>query len=228
MNNLSNRNAVYEHIARVGKAICAPARLEILDLLSQAPQDVQTLARKSGLAIANTSQHLRVLHAARLVDASKNRQHVVYRLADKSVAHFLRTLRILSEDHIGEIREIAAAYFHAKEELHPIDRKDLVDQVKKGLVTVIDVRPPEEYEASHIRGAISIPLPELRRKLRLLPRDQNIVAYCRGPYCVLAVKAVEFLRSKGFSARRLPDSINDWGAAGLPVVENGQAQLGGE
>ena len=217
MNNLLDHRTVYEQIARIGKAICAPARLEILDLLSQAPQDVQTLARKSGLSIANTSQHLRVLHAARLVDSSKNGQNVVYRLAEKSVAHFLRALRILAEERIGEIREIAAVYFHAKEELQPVDRKDLVDQVRKGLVTVIDVRPSEEYAAGHIRGAISIPLLELRRKLRLLPKDQNIVAYCRGPYCVLAVEAVEFLRSKGFTARRLSDSVNDWRANGLPV-----------
>ena len=217
MNNLPDHRTVYEQIARVGKAICAPARLEILDLLSQAPQDVQTLARKSGLSIANTSQHLRVLHAARLVDSSKNGQNVVYRLAEKSVAHFLRALRILAEERIGEIREIAAVYFHAKEELQPVDRKDLVDQVRKSLVTVIDVRPPEEYAAGHIRGAISIPLPELRRKLRLLPKDQNIVAYCRGPYCVLAVQAVEMLQKKGFKAVRLEEGVQDWRAMGLTL-----------
>ncbi|MDI6725849.1 MAG: metalloregulator ArsR/SmtB family transcription factor [Smithellaceae bacterium] len=217
MNDLSDRRTVYEQIARIGKALCAPARLEILDLLAQAPHDVQSLARKSGLSVANTSQHLRLLHAARLVDAAKNGQHVVYRLAEKSVAHFLRALRILAEERLAEIHEIAAAYYHAQEDLQPIDRKGLVDQVSKGLVTVIDVRPPEEYAAGHIRGAISLPLPELRRKLRLLPRDQSIVAYCRGPYCVLAVQAVEFLRSKGFSAMRLSDSVHDWQADGLPV-----------
>jgi len=220
---MPNRNrrfktAIYEQFARIGKAISNPSRLELLELLCQGPRTVETLARESNLGLTNTSQHLKALRAARLLEAEKSGLYVTYRLADEEVCQFFRSLRNLAETRLTEVREITREFLADRKGLEPVNRRALLAKVREGAVTVLDVRPVEEYRAGHIRGAISIPLKELARHLSDLPKDRDVVAYCRGPYCVLAVEAVEILRKRGFSAFRLEDSVQDWRAEGLPVT----------
>lgn len=211
------KDAIYEQFARIGKAISSPKRLELLDLLCQGARTVEALARETGLSVANTSQHLRALYAARLVETDKRGVYVVYRLADDDVCEFFTLLRILSEKHLAEIHRIVRAYFEDRADLEPVDKAALLARIQEGAVTVVDVRPVEEYKAGHIPGALSVPLKQLKDRLSELPRDQEIVAYCRGPYCVLAVEAVELLRAQGFRSVRLDDSVHDWRRRGLPL-----------
>ena len=210
--------AVYEQFARVGKAVANPARLELLDLLCQGPRTVELLAGEAGLRIANASQHLKVLRAARLVEAEKQGLFVSYRLADQAVCDFFRSLRRLAESRLAEVGEITRSFLEGREGMEPVDRRALLARVRNGEVTVLDVRPAEEYTAGHIPGALSVPFKELERRLTELPRDREIVAYCRGPYCVLAVGAVELLKAHGFNAVRLSDSVQDMRAQGFPLV----------
>jgi len=212
------KDAIYEQFARIGKAISSPRRLELLDLLCQAPRTVEGLARETGLTIANTSQHLQVLRAARLVESNKEGQFVTYRLADQAACEFIYGLRMLAENRLAEIEQIVRQYFAEREAMEPVDKETLLEQVHQGEVVVLDVRPPEEYQAGHIPGALSVPLEELEQRLAELPQDQEIVAYCRGPYCVLAVEAVERLRASGFQAVRLEDSMQDWRNRGFRVA----------
>lgn len=212
------KDRVYEQLARITKAVASPQRLELLDLLSQSPRTVENLAREAHLTVANTSRHLQLLRAARLIDAEKEGVFVRYRLTDEAVADFYRVLRGLATSHLAELDHLARRFFTEPRGLEAVDRKALLARVRKGLATVIDVRPVEEYRAGHIAGAISIPVDELKDRLAKLPRDQEIVAYCRGPYCVLAAHAVALLREHGFQAIRLEDSVADWRAHGLPVV----------
>ena len=212
------KKLVYEQLSRIGKAIASPPRLELLDLLCQGPRSVEALARESGLAVANCSQHLRVLHRARLVEAEKQGLYVTYRLADLAVCEFFRGLRVLGEQRLAEIELLLSQFRDERELLEPVEMKSLLRRIRRGQVTVLDVRPPEEYHAGHIPGAVSVPLKDLKSHLSRLPRDQEIVAYCRGPYCVFAKKAVGFLRAKGFNARCMESGIPDWRAQGLPVV----------
>jgi rhodanese-related sulfurtransferase len=212
------KTAIYEQFARIGKAIANPSRLELLDLLCQGPRTVEALANEANLGLANTSQHLKALRVARLVEAEKAGLYVTYRLADEQVCQFFRSLRSLAETHLADIREITREFLADRKGLEPVDREALLNKVRDGAVTVLDVRPAEEYRAGHIPGALSIPLKELERRLSDLPRKRDIVAYCRGPYCVLAVEAVEMLRARGFSAFRLEQSVQDWRAEGLPVL----------
>lgn len=212
------KTAIYEQFARIGKAIANPSRLELLDLLCQGPRTVEALANEANLGLANTSQHLKALRVARLVEAEKAGLYVTYRLADEQVCQFFRSLRSLAETHLADIREITREFLADRKGLEPVDREALLNKVRDGAVTVLDVRPAEEYRAGHIPGALSIPLKELERRLSDLPRKRDIVAYCRGPYCVLAVEAVELLRARGFSAFRLEQSVQDWRAEGLPVL----------
>jgi rhodanese-related sulfurtransferase len=212
------KNRVYEQLARIGKAVASPQRLELLDLLSQGPRTVENLAQQAHLTVANTSRHLHVLREARLIEAEKEGVFVRYHVADEAVADFFRALRLLAASRLAELDQIARQFFKGTEALEPVDRKALLARVRKGLVTVLDVRPPEEYRAGHIAGALSLPLHELQNRLAELPRDQDIIAYCRGPYCLLAVQAVELLRGRGFRAVRLEDGVSDWRAHGLPVV----------
>jgi rhodanese-related sulfurtransferase len=212
------KTAIFEQFARIGKAISNPSRLELLDLLCQGPRTVETLAREANLGLTNTSQHLKALKVARLVEAEKSGLFVTYRLADEQVCQFFRALQSLAEIRLTEVREITRDFLANRQGLEPVDRDALITRVREGAVTVLDVRPTEEYLAGHIAGALSIPLKELERRLSDLPRDRDVVAYCRGPYCVLAVEAVEFLRSRGFSAFRLEESVQDWRAEGLPVA----------
>jgi rhodanese-related sulfurtransferase len=211
------KDAIYEQFSRIGKAVSSPKRLELLDLLCQGAKNVETLARETGLTVANTSQHLQTLRAARLIEAEKEGLHVTYRLSDHKVCEFFRSMRVLAEHQLAEIEMIKRRFLENREGMEPIDRTDLLDRVKEGTVTVLDVRPVEEYRAGHIPGALSVPLAELEKLFSKLPRDQEIVAYCRGPYCVLAVQAVELLRKQGFKAIRLDEGVQDWLAMGLTV-----------
>jgi len=212
------KTAIYEQLARVGKAVASPRRLELLDLLAQGPRTVEGLAREAGLGMANASQHLRALRVAELVKAEKSGLFVTYRLASPEVADLFRALRELAESRLAEIERLTRDFLEARGALEPVDRGALLDRVRRGEVTVLDVRPGEEYAAGHIPGALSVPLAELERRLAELPRDQEVVAYCRGPYCVLAVEAVRVLREHGFRAVRLEDGVPDWRARGFDVA----------
>jgi rhodanese-related sulfurtransferase/DNA-binding transcriptional ArsR family regulator len=216
------KDAAYGQLARIGKALSSPKRLELLDLLCQTARSVESLAEQSGMSIANTSQHLQVLEAARLVEARKNGRFVVYSLADVLVCDFFRAYRVLAEDRFAEIEQIRRRFLEEHKELSAVDRETLMERVQAGEVVVIDVRPPEEYQAGHIPGALGIPLGQLKRRLAELPRSKDIVAYCRGPYCVLAVDAVRMMRSRGLRAFRLDASVHDWRARGLPLATGAQ------
>ncbi len=215
--NRKFKDAIYEQFSRIGKAVSSPKRLELLDLLCQGEKTVETLSRETGLTVANTSQHLQTLRAARLVEAEKEGLYVKYRLADQMVCEFFRSMRVLAENRLAEVEMINRRFLEDREGMEPVDRSDLLKRVKECAVTVLDVRPVEEYRAGHIPGALSVPLGKLKELLAKLPRDQEIVAYCRGPYCVLAVEAVEMLRKKGFKAIRLEEGIQDWRAMGLTL-----------
>ncbi len=217
------KDRVYEQLARIGKSVASPQRLELLDLLSQGPRTVENLAREVHLAVANTSRHLQILRAARLIEAEKEGVFVRYRLADEAVADFFRSLRVLAASRLAELDQITRQFFTNSDTLEPVDRKALLARARKGLVTVLDVRPTEEYQSGHIAGAMSLPLHELQDRLADLPRDQDIVAYCRGPYCVLAVQAVKLLQKHGFRVARLEDGVTDWRALGLPIVTGEKA-----
>lgn len=211
------KDAIYEQFARVGKAISAPKRLELLDLLCQAPRTVEALAEQATISVANASQHLQVLRAARLVEAEKKGLYVEYRVADEQVCQFFLGLRGLAESRLAEVDRVTREYFEVRGVMEVVESDELLRCVKDGEVTVLDVRPLEEYRAGHIPGALSIPVGEIEVRLRELPKDREIVAYCRGPYCVMAVEAVELLRSKGFAAHRIEQGVVDWRAHGWRV-----------
>lgn len=211
------KQRIYELFARVSKALAAPARLELLDLLTQGERSVDTLARESGLSVANASQHLQVLAAARLLESRRDAQRVLYRIADDSVVALWQALRSTAEVRIAELDEVARAYLVGRDEFEPIDRDELVRRLEAGTVTLIDVRPADEYEHGHIAGAISVPLDQLPAWARRAPKRRTVVAYCRGPYCVYALEAVAALRKRGIAARRAEDGVVEWRAAGLPI-----------
>lgn len=212
------KTEIFEQQSRIGKALASAVRLELLDLLAQSEKTVETLARESGQTIANTSQHLKMLRSARLVDTRKNGLYVHYRLADKSVAAFVRSLRLLAEERLTDMESITRRFLEGRDGMEPVDQEALLKRVRDGEVTVLDVRPAEEFRAGHIPGAISLPLEELEQRLKALPRKKEIIAYCRGPYCVLAIKAVEILRKKGYRAVRLEDGVEDWRARGFKIA----------
>lgn len=207
-----------EQFARIGKAVSSPARLELLDLLDQGEKPVETLARQSKLSVTNTSNHLKELRNAALVVTRKEGVHVYYRLADPAVHEFLRSLQDIAGRQLAEVRQIVRDYFDEPDTLEPVGTADLLARMESEDVVVLDVRPGDEYAAGHLPGALSIPTSELERRLAELPRDREVVAYCRGPYCVLALEAVELLRSRGFRARRLDVGLPDWRARGLSVA----------
>jgi rhodanese-related sulfurtransferase/DNA-binding transcriptional ArsR family regulator len=212
------KDASYGQLARIGKALASPKRLELLDLLCQAERTVEALAAETRMSVANTSQHLQVLQGARLVEATKNGRYVVYRLADALVSDFFRSFRLLAEDRLAEIEQIRRRFFNADAAVDAVDRATLLQRVQQKKAIVIDVRPTNEYLTAHIPSALPIPLEELEHRLSELPKSKEIVAYCRGPFCVLAKEAVELLRSRGFRAMRLEDSVQDWSARGLPIA----------
>lgn len=208
---------IFEQISRIGKAISHPKRLEIMELLSQSERTVDSLTKETGLSQANTSQHLKALRACELIAARREGTSIWYRLADDSVADFFRALRVLAVGHLTELEQVVSEYFAGHSELEAVDKKTLAKKVRAGEVSVIDVRPVQEYEAGHIPGAISIPIDELETRLSEIPKHQQVVAYCRGPYCVWSVDAVKILEEKGFSAMHLRDGILDWRAQGMKV-----------
>jgi rhodanese-related sulfurtransferase/DNA-binding transcriptional ArsR family regulator len=219
------KDEIYEQIARISKAVAAPKRLELLDLLSQGPRTVEVLADHAGITVGNASQHLKVLRAARLVDARKQGLYVQYRLADDEVARFFVALRTLARSRLAEVERVTREYFERRGTLEAVAGDELVRRVRSGEVTLLDVRPVEEYEAGHLPGARSIPIAELAERLQEVPKDRDVVAYCRGPYCVMAVEAVEILRRRGFTAHRLESGVADWRARGWRVVvATGQAR----
>lgn len=219
------KDAVYEQLARIGKATSAPKRLELLDLLSQGPRTVELLAREAGVTVANASQHLQVLRAARLVEAEKQGLYVEYRLANDEVGAFFLSLRGLAESRLVEVQEVTRAFYAERGAMEPVASDELLRRVKKGEVTVLDVRPGEEFRAGHIPGALSVPMAELKARLKHLPKDREVVAYCRGPYCVMAIEAVELLRKKGFRAHRLEKSVADLRARGWRVATGASPHL---
>ncbi len=215
------KKRLFEGFARIGKALANGHRLELLELLAQAERTVESLVALSGLSVANTSQHLQQLRHAGLVSTRKSGLHVHYRLADPAVAGLLASLQEIAERQSGEVERLVRSYLSVRDGLEPISRHDLLGRARRGLVTVLDVRPEEEYAAGHVAGAINIPLKQLEHHLDRLPRRQEVVAYCRGPYCVLAYEAVARLRRRGYRARRLEGGYPEWKGAGLPVEAPG-------
>jgi len=211
------KDLVFEEFAKITQAFSAPKRLEIIDVLAQGERDVESLSKQVSMTVANTSRHLQILKNARLVDSRREGVHIFYRLADDDVLNCWLKLRSLAEKRSSEIREITRMFFEQRDALQPISKEELLQRLQNEEVIVVDVRPPEEYQKAHIPGAISIPLSELKNKLSDLPQDRQIVAYCRGPYCVLSVEAMIILRNAGFQALRLKEGLPEWKVAGLPV-----------
>jgi rhodanese-related sulfurtransferase len=211
------KDAIYEQFGRIGKAVASPRRIELLDLLCQGPRTVEVLAQQAGQSLANTSHHLQVLRSAHLVETVRNGSFVTYRLADDDVCAFFAALRGLAESHLAEVPHVAREFLESRGAMEPIRVDVLVERIRRGEVTIIDVRPHDEYLAGHIPGAVSVPLDELKERLDELPLEGQIAAYCRGRYCVLAIEAVETLTAAGFDATRIEMGVLDWQAAGHGV-----------
>ncbi len=209
---------LHRQYARIAGALASPQRSELVDLLCQGERSVLELATAAGLGGANTSAHLQVLQRAQLVETRKEGTRVFYRLAGDEVARFYIALRDLARMRLPEVELVAHDFFEVTDQLEPVTQAELVRRLRRKLVTVVDVRPIEEYRAGHIPGAVSVPLATLRHRLGDLPRDREVVAYCRGRYCVLAPQAVEILRAAGLQARRLADGFPEWRLAGLPIT----------
>ena len=212
------KHELFEQFARIGRATASPVRLLLLDLLAQGEKTVETLTQQAGLTVGNTSAHLKELRSASLVRTRKEGAYVHYRLASPRVNTFVRALQRLAGDQLAEARQILHDYFEEPDSLEPVCSADLLDRIRAGEVTVIDVRPVDEYVAGHIPGAVSIPIDQIERRLLELPSEHEVIAYCRGPYCVFAIQAVEALRDSGYQARRLEDGTPDWATLGLPVA----------
>jgi rhodanese-related sulfurtransferase len=227
MHHRAFKNSLYDQFARLGHAVSTPKRLELLDLLSQGEKTVEQLAEHSATPLKNTSAQLRVLRQARLVEPRREGQHVWYRLADDAVAAFLAALQALGRQRYAEVREMADAYLERRDALEPIAPGELRRRLESGDITLIDVRPADEFASGHIPGALSVPVAELADRAHELPKRKEIVAYCRGPYCVFAVEAVELLRRRGYRARRLVESVPAWRARGYSVAHDVAARTRG-
>jgi rhodanese-related sulfurtransferase/DNA-binding transcriptional ArsR family regulator len=211
------KHTLFDQFARVGKAFGHANRLELLEFLAQGERSVDGLAKASGLSTANTSQHLQQLRQAGLVTTRRDGQTIFYRVSDTDVLELVDRLRRVAERHLAEVEQLVNRYLTVKDDLEPLPAGELLSRARAGLVTVIDVRPPEEYRAGHVPGAVNVPLEELETRLREFDQDREVIAYCRGPYCLLAFEAVARLRDKGVPARRLQDGFPEWQLAGLPV-----------
>ena len=211
------KDRLYQQLARIGKALGSGRRLELLEILAQGERTVEKLAAETDLSIANASHHLHVLRQARLVDSRKAGLYVFYRLTDPNIYDLSRLIRDIAERHLAELGRIVETFLTARDQLEPVEQEDLVERARAGAVIILDVRPADEYHAGHIPGAVSVPLKELEKRISELPAGQEVVAYCRGPYCVLAFRAVEMLRARGHLARRLTDGFPEWRAAGFPI-----------
>jgi rhodanese-related sulfurtransferase/DNA-binding transcriptional ArsR family regulator len=223
----SLKTAIYEQIARIGQATASPSRLELLDLLSQGARTVEAIANQTGQSVATTSHHLQVLRRARLVEAQPAGLYVTYRLADPQVGEFFLSLRSLAESRLAEVQHVTRQYLEQRGALEPVDNDELARRVRAGEVTLIDVRPREEYVAAHIPGAVSLPLADLGKRLGELQKRRDVVAYCRGPYCVMALDAVDLLRRKGFRAHRMEHGVPEWRAQGWRVDTGDDRHAGG-
>jgi len=215
---VSPKKRLFEHFARVAKAMASPNRLELLEALAQGERSVDALAQASGMSVANTSHHLQILRDSGLAVSRKDGLQVFYRLSDDAITLVLAGIRGIAERRLAEVERIVRENFDSRDNLTPVRREELLGLVRSGEAMVIDVRPPAEYDAGHIEGAVNIPLEALPERLSQLPHDQEIVAYCRGPYCMLAFEAVEALRQHGFQARRLEDGYPEWKADRKPVA----------
>lgn len=216
MNSRTFKDRLYAEFAVLARALANPHRLELLDLLAQGERSVEDLAQEANLSVTNASAHLQVLRRARLVDADKRGLYVVYRLADEQVFALWRTLRECGSAQLAEVQRLVTTYFSNRDVLEAIDTAELLRRLHDETVVVIDVRPELEYRQGHIPNALSLPLSTLAERVHELPRDREVVAYCRGPYCVLADEAVQLLRHHGFPVRRLSAGFPEWRAAGYP------------
>ena len=212
------KDALYAQFARIGHAMASPKRIELLDLLGQGEKTVEMLAEQTATPLKNTSAHLRVLRQARLVETRRDGTYMYYRLADDDVSSALRALEALGHRRLTDAQHVVQLYLDGRDQLEAVPLKELRRLIRDGDVTVIDVRPSEEFNAGHIAGALSVPVPELKRRLREIPKDREVIAYCRGRYCVYSLEAVTLLRKHGYCARRAEEGLPDWRAAGLPVV----------
>nr|WP_175801617.1 metalloregulator ArsR/SmtB family transcription factor [Burkholderia anthina] len=218
MSSTGPKQAIYASLAEVAQAIGHPNRLELLEHLAQRERSVEALTTLSGMTFANTSRHLQILRRARLVDTERRGKHIVYRLAgDNEVVVLMKALGRVGERNVAEVSQVLGDYFHARDALEPVSRGELTARLADGLVTLLDVRPQDEFALGHLPGALNIPLASLDARLGELPVGTEIVAYCRGPYCVFAFEAVAALRARGFKAVRLEDGFPEWKAAGLAV-----------
>lgn len=211
------KSLLYEQVARIGKAVASPKRLELIDLLCQSEKTVESLAQQGGLSVKLASAHLKELKAAHIVESRKHGKYVYYRLAGEGVCSFWVALRSLAEERLLELKLVLKQFVADPAHLAPLDRKAVLGKARKGEIVMLDVRPGDEYETGHLPYARSLPLGELKKRLAELPKDREIVAYCRGPFCMMAVEAVALLRRKGFRAARLQDGVADWTVAGLPL-----------
>jgi len=214
------KDLLYEQVARIGKALASPKRLELLEILAQGEKTVETLSAELSIDVKLASAHLKALRAARLVDSRRDGKYVVYRLSGQDVSDLWVNLREVAEEHLLELRMAIDQMVAQPNKLSTIDRDALLEQAKRGEVIVIDVRPQAEYEAAHLPFARSMPVDELEQRLAELPRRREIVAYCRGPFCMLSDEALKLLRAKGYKARKILDGVSEWRAAGLPLVRS--------
>ena len=213
----SPKREVFQQLARIGAALSSGVRLELLELLAQGERSVDQLSALTGTTVANASQHLQKLKQAGLIVARKQGQFVFYRITGDEVIGMLSALSRVGEAHVAEIERIVRMYFFSKDDFEPIPPAELLDRARRGLVTVLDVRPAEEFASGHVPGALNIPVEQLARKLRDLPKGKEVIAYCRGPFCLMSFEAVQLLRKKGIKARRLQDGMPELRTAGLHV-----------
>jgi rhodanese-related sulfurtransferase len=212
------KNLLYEQFARVGKALANPHRLELLDVLAQGERTVEVLAEETGMPLANASQHLQILRAARLVETRRARVSIYYRLASDAVSQLWLSLRHVGEEHLAEVDQLVSTFLQDRASFHPVTVDELREAMQDERVILLDVRPQAEYLAGHLPQAHSIPVTELEARLSELPKEREIVAYCRGPYCVFADEAVSLLRAHGYIARRLEEGVLEWRRLGLPIA----------
>jgi rhodanese-related sulfurtransferase/DNA-binding transcriptional ArsR family regulator len=212
------KDGLYGQLARIGKAVASPHRLELLELLAQSDRTVEALASETGMSMANASQHLQVLREAGLVESRKGGLFVSYRLADPAVFELSRAVRTVAERRLADLERLVREHFGDRSDPRPVPMRELLARARSGGVVIVDTRPEHEYAAGHIKGAVSIPVSELQRKLQKLPKSREYVAYCRGPYCVYADRAVELLRAAGRRAQRMAEGFPEWKAAGLPIA----------
>lgn len=208
---------LFEQLALVARAVGHEHRLEILEQLGQGERSVETLTERTGLSVANTSQHLQQLRRAGVIKSRRDGKRVFYRLSDDSVVFLLSALRTLAERNLAEVQQVVSGYFQKRDDMEPVSRTDLLERMREKSVILLDVRPEDEYALGHLPGALNIPFGKLERRLRDLPKSKEIVAYCRGPYCVLSFEAIAALRKRGYKVRRLEDGYPEWKAAGLAV-----------